>query len=640
MKTRYTIIILSLGILFLACSDDPTSDFLPEGKYPINITAEINNADIVSQKTNASIPDIPEVGIIIKDITGNKQIYANEKFSGKGGELILSNLNNQKYWESNTQKLNIYAYAPYNNGQVPEQINISPDQSGGYLNSDFLYAKLEDQGFADRNNLKLTFHHHLSKIVVNLLKGAGISEEELASAQVQVTGTNTSAGFDLETGLLTNHAANQDIEMAKENNSFEAIVIPQVLSTENDFIKVIINGKIFYAPIGGANNTYTFEGGKQYTFNITVNKDNITMGTVSVEPWEKEDTKQAIVYPPEVLNLPNCYAVKIGDSDPAAQLEIPVIKAYAMWETYPGLIKGLNGSVLDNNVTAEVVWMDKNVGIDLAINGSGKNAKIVVKLSDLTPGNILIAAKINGSIRWSWHIWVTFGDVFATTYNYNGYNFMDRNLGATSSEPGDTNSKGLLYQWGRKDPFPVSNEWNNNEPDLNNKFHPVSIDKIKSASSDPSVNLSLSVQEPLSFITSSGNIGDWYATTRDKQDDSLWGHNKIKSPFDPCPEGWRVPGYKNNISPWENLTIQGLMWSNGWDFDQTDKKLGYYPASGMRSVEGLISETGSHGFYHTASTIENSTQSSILNFNSTYFDAGSSENRANGNSVRCVKERP
>ena len=30
---------------------------------------------------------------------------------------------------------------------------------------------------------------------------------------------------------------------------------------------------------------------------------------------------------------------------------------------------------------------------------------------------------------------------------------MDRNLGATSATPGNVGSLGLLYQWGRKDPF-------------------------------------------------------------------------------------------------------------------------------------------------------------------------------------------
>ncbi len=37
-----------------------------------------------------------------------------------------------------------------------------------------------------------------------------------------------------------------------------------------------------------------------------------------------------------------------------------------------------------------------------------------------------------------------------------GYTLMDRNIGALNKTPGDRDSFGLAYQWGRKDPFPGS----------------------------------------------------------------------------------------------------------------------------------------------------------------------------------------
>jgi hypothetical protein len=71
-------------------------------------------------------------------------------------------------------------------------------------------------------------------------------------------------------------------------------------------------------------------------------------------------------------------------------------------------------------------------------------------------GNAVIAAKnINGIILWSWHIWLTDNpksQEYSNVYKDAGY-MMDRNLGATTAVPGATGSLGLLYQWGRKDPF-------------------------------------------------------------------------------------------------------------------------------------------------------------------------------------------
>ena len=68
-------------------------------------------------------------------------------------------------------------------------------------------------------------------------------------------------------------------------------------------------------------------------------------------------------------------------------------------------------------------------------------------------GNAVVAAKdASGNILWSWHIWLT-DQPEAHVYRNNAGTMMDRNLGATSATPGEVGALGLLYQWGRKDPF-------------------------------------------------------------------------------------------------------------------------------------------------------------------------------------------
>ena len=68
-------------------------------------------------------------------------------------------------------------------------------------------------------------------------------------------------------------------------------------------------------------------------------------------------------------------------------------------------------------------------------------------------GNAVIAAKdAYGKILWSWHIWFT-DQPKEQVYYKNAGTMMDRNLGATSATSGDVGALGLLYQWGRKDPF-------------------------------------------------------------------------------------------------------------------------------------------------------------------------------------------
>lgn len=136
-----------------------------------------------------------------------------------------------------------------------------------------------------------------------------------------------------------------------------------------------------------------------------------------------------------------------------------------IWQT-----KGAIG----DNTNGDKVWIDPK-GTD-----DKKKRKIYVRAGE--DGNALIGAfNSKGEIIWSWHIWVTKNEpanlssaVVYSTYAWNefgiktdirvpGYAIMPCNIGALSYEPRpqkidsnevDPDTHGMLYQWGRKDPFP------------------------------------------------------------------------------------------------------------------------------------------------------------------------------------------
>jgi hypothetical protein len=40
---------------------------------------------------------------------------------------------------------------------------------------------------------------------------------------------------------------------------------------------------------------------------------------------------------------------------------------------------------------------------------------------------------------------------------------------------------------------------------------------------------------------------------------ALWGHGVVKSVYDPCPSGWRVPSFTDmytNYSPWQDIALR------------------------------------------------------------------------------------
>ena len=146
-------------------------------------------------------------------------------------------------------------------------------------------------------------------------------------------------------------------------------------------------------------------------------------------------------------------------------------------------------------------------------------------------GNALIAAVDAGNnILWSWHIWSCkdFDAVnTAQVYLNNAGTLMDRNLGALSAEPGQMGSAGLLYQWGRKDPFPGATQV---APARN-------ILRAKTTHDDDweyvvGIIPPEYAAKPMSFCRASNGY-DWAESNL-----NFW--NEEKTCYDPCPPGWKV----------------------------------------------------------------------------------------------------
>lgn len=165
-------------------------------------------------------------------------------------------------------------------------------------------------------------------------------------------------------------------------------------------------------------------------------------------------------------------------------------------------------------------------------------------LSGYEEGNAVVAIKnAGGTILWSWHLWFTNDVITAQTWPGNAV-FMDRDLGALSADSSPSNY-GLLYQWGRKDPFPNSKYSTVGNSNYNTYYNPATRGSIQVSTPTDQANL-LSVAEvvavPNRFIVFNG-----YATTPaytwannlSTTGGDLWATDKTI--FDPCPPGWKVP---------------------------------------------------------------------------------------------------
>lgn len=257
-------------------------------------------------------------------------------------------------------------------------------------------------------------------------------------------------------------------------------------------------------------------------------------------------------------------------------------------------------------------------------------------------GNAVIAAKdANGTILWSWHIWMT-DQPQGQVYNNNAGTMMDRNLGATSATPGDVGALGLLYQWGRKDPFLGSSSISSSTVAKSTITWPSAV---QTGSYYGTVDYVTS--HPTTFVDAVLSPRDWHYSARDN---TLWTTSgSTKSIYDPCPAGWRVPD-GGRVGVWSKACGSS---SDFYDcpYDNTNAGMNFsgkfgsassiwYPASGYRDYEGSLDFVGGGGYCWSAFPYSTNMSEAYGLYFRYYGYVFPSDDyyRANGYSVRCLQE--
>lgn len=179
---------------------------------------------------------------------------------------------------------------------------------------------------------------------------------------------------------------------------------------------------------------------------------------------------------------------------------------------------------------------------------------------------------------------------------------------------------GKLYQWGRK----YGQGHNNDE------LVPVFVE------GPISVNNGQNEQYANTFFVLANGY-DWAMP----KDDSLWNsgteENPIKTEYDPCPEGWRVPTSTELFELGKKHNPKGLpeyFTGNYTYFDDIPNVM--LPNNRFRWGSGEEYNNGRYECYYWSSSVRDEDYVHSLNIGVSVYHGVSS--RANGCSVRCVQE--
>ncbi|MCR5352004.1 MAG: fimbrillin family protein [Bacteroidales bacterium] len=322
MNKAKLLILASMATAFLACDREPVPG--PGGQIELRLSGAINIAtrgDYTPTQSTVLAPGeavyawVDDAG----DATATPPIPASEHVKawslvcGADGTLTGAN---KYYFPASGRTVNVYAVhgdftAPTEGATSWDDFatlthDIAADQSvaGAYEKSDLLFAR--NTSILRNNDVKiLNFKHMLSKIEIFLVAGNGLVESDITGATVRLLGVQPTATVTLNKSgdpdatvsvsgtpvdIPCRMSYQTDVMVSATAYAYafgEAIIVPQDFPSPVQLIEVTLpNSGIVLRTAAG---TYTFEKGKRYGYNVTVNATDLLLES-TITDWTDQGT--------------------------------------------------------------------------------------------------------------------------------------------------------------------------------------------------------------------------------------------------------------------------------------------------------------------------------------------------------------
>lgn len=307
MKTIRPILwgLLAFPVLFAGCSQDTD---LPstgnEDRVALRVSSDISVDNQVQRVGTRAVDGLWEntdaIGIFAVQTAGAEE-YANRQYTTATatlGTFTPATPDQTIYLPVDGSGRDFVAYYPYDGAMSGSEYAINLTNQTQQNAIDFMVSERTDGENSKVTGItkaaptvKFRFHHKLAKLRLNIETGDGFSDNnsELTELKVEITGQPTTGKFDILTGNAvetTNDSQTITLLTAENGRTAEGIVFPSEDYTGMQFIFTVKgHGEPYKWSLNKSNNAEKFEAGKEYIYNIKINKTDIVV-TSTIEPWQ------------------------------------------------------------------------------------------------------------------------------------------------------------------------------------------------------------------------------------------------------------------------------------------------------------------------------------------------------------------
>lgn len=321
MKYSNLYIIAALFAALVSCSKvegpsgvDPSEDGVI--RISVSVDAPVTKADAVSPKAYGG----ENLGLFIDYGDGDNCTQKNVRWDNDGSNNWTPE--SQMLWGKSSDKVGVYAYAPYLEGQADASavnFTIPSNQSEGLDAADLLwwYPGIENNSrtevtandFTD-GKIDIAFRHALIKLTVNFELGTQFDGKNISIKEAWFHRSSNKVKIDFS-GLTNNDvpyvkgASDEpdytvcSIKMhncsTEKELSCEILFFPCSLKKDSKLLTVTLSdGRDYILTLDEELDLKKYESGAYvvgtaYEMTVKVGKDKLEMGTITVAPWINKD---------------------------------------------------------------------------------------------------------------------------------------------------------------------------------------------------------------------------------------------------------------------------------------------------------------------------------------------------------------